>query len=54
MSDIKIDRVLKLIKESAGKVRLDPAQPNMILLEAGKVGLKEKSEFIREKLDALV
>ena len=54
VSDIKIDRVLKLIKESAGKVRLDPAQPNMILLEAGKVGLKEKSEFIREKLDALV
>ena len=54
VSDIKIDRVLKLIKESAGRVRLDPAKPNMILLEAGKVGLKEKSEFIREKLDALV
>ncbi len=54
VSDIKIDRVLKLIKESAGKVRLDPTRPNMILMQAGKIGLKEKSEFIREKLEALV
>uniref|UniRef100_UPI0038908173 transcription-repair coupling factor n=1 Tax=Treponema sp. TaxID=166 RepID=UPI0038908173 len=54
VSDIKIDRVLKLIKESAGKVRLDPTKPNVIILEAGKIGLKEKSEFIREKLEALV
>lgn len=54
VSDIKIDRVLKLIKESAGKVRLDSTKPNMILLEAGKIGLKEKSEFIREKLEALL
>ena len=54
VSDIKIDRVLKLIKESAGRVRLDPAKPNMILLSAGKVGLREKSEFIREKLESLV
>ena len=51
--DISIDRVLALIKDSAGKVRLDPARPNMILLTAGKIGLKEKSEFIREKLEAL-
>ena len=54
VSDIKIDRVLKLIKESAGKVKLDPTKPNMILLQSGKIGLKEKSEFIREKLEALV
>jgi transcription-repair coupling factor (superfamily II helicase) len=54
VSDIKIDRVLKLIKESAGKVKLDPTKPNMILMQAGKIGLKEKSEFIREKLEALV
>jgi len=54
VSNIKIDRVLKLIKESSGKVRLDPTKPNMILLQAGKIGLKEKSEFIREKLEALI
>ena len=54
VSDIKIDRVMKLIKETAGKVRPDPRQPNVILLSAGKIGLKEKSEFIREKLEAMV
>ena len=54
VSDIKIDRVLRLIKDSAGKARLDPARPNMILLETGKIGLREKSEFIREKLESLV
>ena len=53
VSDIKIDKVLKLIKDSAGKVRLDPGKPNVILFQAGKIGLKEKSEFIREKLEAL-
>jgi transcription-repair coupling factor (superfamily II helicase) len=42
------------MKQSAGKVRLDPKQPNVLLLETGAIGLKEKSEFIREKLAALV
>ncbi len=54
VSDIKIDRVLKLIKESSGKVRLDPSRPNMLILSTGKIGLKEKSEFIKEKLEMLV
>ncbi|MBQ4379085.1 MAG: transcription-repair coupling factor [Treponema sp.] len=53
VSDIKIDRVMKLIKDTGGKVRPDPARPNIILMQAGKIGLKEKSEFIREKLEAL-
>ncbi|MBQ0052529.1 MAG: transcription-repair coupling factor, partial [Treponema sp.] len=54
VSSLKIDRVLKLIKDSAGRVKLDPTKPNMIMLSAGKIGLKEKSEFIKEKLEALV
>lgn len=54
VSNVNIDRVLKLVRESAGKVRLDPSKPNVILLSTGKIGLKEKSEFIREKLDSLV
>jgi len=53
VSDVKIDKVLKLIKDSNGKVRLDPARPNTLILSAGKIGLKEKSEFIKEKLEAL-
>jgi transcription-repair coupling factor (mfd) len=53
VSDLSIDKVLRLIKESAGSVTLDPVHPNMMFLKLGKIGLKEKSEFIREKLDKI-
>jgi len=53
VSKISIDKLLRMIKESAGRVRLDSKQPNVILLETGKIGLKEKSEFISEKLNQL-
>jgi len=51
---IKVDRLVRLMQESAGKVRLDPKMPNVLTLAAGNIGLKEKSEFIREKLAVLV
>jgi transcription-repair coupling factor (superfamily II helicase) len=54
VAQIKVDRLLRLMKESGGKVKLDPKQPNIIIFTAGNIGLKEKSEFIREKLAALV
>ncbi|MDR0447334.1 MAG: transcription-repair coupling factor [Treponema sp.] len=53
VSKIHVDRLLRLIKESAGRVKLDPKEPNVILLKTGTIGLKEKSEFIREKLQAI-
>ena len=53
VSDISVDKVLRLIRESNGRVRLDPTKPNMILLSTGKIGLKEKSEFIRTQLEKL-
>ncbi|MDR1362634.1 MAG: transcription-repair coupling factor [Spirochaetaceae bacterium] len=52
-SNVNVDRLLRLIKEGGGRVKLDPKSPNVILLQTGKIGLKEKSEFIREKLEAL-
>ena len=54
VSKVKVDRLIRLMKESSGKVRLDPKQPNILILQTGSIGLKEKSEFIREKLAALV
>ena len=54
VSDISIDKVLRLITESAGTVKLDPSKPNMLLLNVGKIGLKEKSEYIRQKLELIV
>jgi transcription-repair coupling factor (superfamily II helicase) len=53
VSKVKVDRLVRLMKESSGKVKLDPRQPNVIVFAAGNIGLKEKSEFIREKLAAL-
>ena len=54
VSKISIDKLLRMIKESAGRVKLDAKQPNVIMLETGSIGLKEKSEFISEKLNQLV
>jgi transcription-repair coupling factor (superfamily II helicase) len=53
VSNVNVDRLLRLINESGGRVRPDPQSPNVILLKTGKIGLKEKSAFIREKLQAL-
>jgi transcription-repair coupling factor (superfamily II helicase) len=53
MAKIKVDRLLSLIKQSKGTIKLDPKAPNVITVATGSVGLKEKSTFIREKLSAL-
>ncbi|MDR0689640.1 MAG: transcription-repair coupling factor [Spirochaetaceae bacterium] len=54
VSKVKVDRLVRMIKESNGKARLDPKAPNILILTVGSIGLREKSEFIREKLAALV
>ncbi|MBE6350916.1 MAG: transcription-repair coupling factor [Spirochaetaceae bacterium] len=54
VSDINIDKVLRLINEGGGTVKLDPQKPNVLILLTGKIGLKEKSAFIREKLEVLL
>ncbi|MDR3275736.1 MAG: transcription-repair coupling factor, partial [Treponema sp.] len=53
VSKVKIDRLLRLMKEPGGRVKLDPRAANVLILQTGSIGLKEKSEFIREKLAAL-
>ncbi|QQO08300.1 transcription-repair coupling factor [Breznakiella homolactica] len=53
VSKVKVDRLIRLMQESSGKVKLDPKMPNILVLQTGAIGLKEKSEFIREKLAAL-
>ena len=54
VSHISVEKVLRLIKESGGRVKLDPHKPNFLILQTGKIGLKEKSQFIREKLEFLL
>lgn len=50
VSEINLDKVLRLIKENSNRVLLNSAKPNILILKIGKLGLKEKSEFICEKL----
>ena len=53
VAKVSVDRLVRLMKESSGKVKLDPRQANIVIFAAGNIGLKEKSEFIREKLATL-
>ena len=54
ISDINVDKVIKLLTESDGTVRLDSKKPNVLYLNTGNIALKEKSEFIKEKLERIV
>jgi transcription-repair coupling factor (superfamily II helicase) len=54
VSKVKVDRLIRLMQETSGKIRPDPKKPNVLLMTTGNIGLKEKSEFIREKLSVLV
>ena len=51
---INLDKLMRLIKESGGKVRLSPERANVIIITTGLVDLKEKSAFLRDKLMQLV
>jgi transcription-repair coupling factor (superfamily II helicase) len=53
VSLISVERLIRMMQESSGKVKLDPKKPNILILSTGSIGLKEKSEFIREKLSTL-
>ncbi|MDR2519326.1 MAG: transcription-repair coupling factor [Spirochaetaceae bacterium] len=53
VSKVKADRIIRLIQESGGAAALDHRAPNVLILKTGAIGLKEKSEFIREKLASL-
>ena len=54
VSDISMEKLMRLITESGGTVKPEPTKPNVLILMTGKIGLKEKSIFIREKLESLM
>ena len=53
MQGVSVDKVMRLLTESGGAVSLDPEHPNQLRIETGGIGLREKSEFLSEKLAAL-
>ncbi len=54
VSLISVDKIMRLINEGGDSVALDPRRPHFILLKTGNIGLKEKSEFIRDRLSRLI
>ncbi|HOX91498.1 MAG TPA: helicase-related protein, partial [Spirochaetales bacterium] len=53
VAKVSVERLLRLMRESGQKMKLDPQRPNVLMIATGPIGLREKSEFIREKLAAL-
>ncbi len=51
---VSIDKLMKLVTDNPGTIKLNPALQNVIIIKLGQIGLKEKSEFIREKLSMLI
>jgi transcription-repair coupling factor (superfamily II helicase) len=54
LAQVSVDRVLTLIRDSGGSVALDPRHPNCLIIRVGSIGLKEKSEFISDRLSRLL
>jgi len=54
LSIVSVDKVMNMIGNSGGRVKLNPSKPDSLLLETGNVGLKGKSIFIRERLESLL
>ena len=53
-SDVPVDKFMRMWQSNPEQVKLNPTKQNEFSLVAGKIGLKEKSEFIREKLESLL
>jgi transcription-repair coupling factor (superfamily II helicase) len=54
VAKVSVERVLRLMRESGGRIKLDPKRPNVLIIKTGNIGLREKSEFLRERLASLL
>ncbi len=53
VSDISVDKLMNLIRENPGVISLDAKAPNVVIMQTGKIGLKEKGIFLSEMLERL-
>ena len=51
---VNVDKVLSLLKASAGTVRLDAQHPDTMLMTTKPLSLADKGQFITEKLMQLL
>jgi transcription-repair coupling factor (superfamily II helicase) len=53
LATVSVDKVLRLIADSNGTVRLDSKHPNHLLIATADIGLEEKAAYLRKMLEAL-
>lgn len=53
VSKISVEKLLRLIRQSSGSIRLSPDKPNAILVQTKAIGLHEKSAYLKERLSLL-
>jgi transcription-repair coupling factor (superfamily II helicase) len=53
VSKISVEKILRLIRESSGAIRLSPEKPNAIQIQTKAIGLNEKSAYLKERLSFL-
>jgi transcription-repair coupling factor (superfamily II helicase) len=54
IAKLSIDKVMRMTGKSGGLIKFNPESQAGLLIQTGKIGLKEKSEFLREKLSTLI
>jgi len=54
LSHLSVAKVLRLIKESGGKVTLNAEKPNCLYIKSDKIDLKDKADFLSERLSMLL
>ncbi|GMO49623.1 MAG: transcription-repair coupling factor [Termitinemataceae bacterium] len=50
VAKINVEKLIALMQESGGKIKLNPTLPNVIMLQTGNIDLKEKSTYIHKVL----
>ncbi len=54
LAKISADRVVRLISQNKGSVYLDSKHPEFLYIKTGNIGLKDKADFIRDRLSLLL
>jgi transcription-repair coupling factor (superfamily II helicase) len=50
---LNINKIMELIRTSGGSVKVDPKHPEVLMVDTSVVGLKEKSEYLRDRLSTI-
>lgn len=53
VSNIDVNKILRLISQGKGNIKLNPQKPNALFLNTKDIGLKEKPDFLKRTLESI-